>query len=399
MTEGKYTSPRWNATTKLVVTLILVVVIGALLVEFQSLIPPLMMSFIIVYLLYPVADFIRKRTGLAWGWAVSLVYLVILLILLSLAGFGGVELFFQVQSVISQAETGLDSLNSFIAQISSQVIVLGPFTYDLKALDLTTLSQNLLSALQPMLSQTGSLVGTVASGAASTVGWMFFELFISYFILVESGGLRQGILRIEIPNYGEDMRRLGDALGRTWNAFLRGQFIIVGITIATYTVVLSLLGVRYGIGLALLGGLSKFLPYVGPAILWVLLGFIAFFQDFKLGGLDPLIYAGLVVVVLMAVDQIIDSFIAPRILASALKVHPAAVVVSTLVAASLLGLLGVVIAAPMLATIQLIGRYITRKLFDLDPWAEDGTPAPVPDAAPQPPPAPKPSPKKQRPGK
>jgi predicted PurR-regulated permease PerM len=60
--------------------------------------------------------------------------------------------------------------------------------------------------------------------------------------------------------------------------------------------------------------------------------------------------------------------IMPRIMASALKVHPAAVLVAAIVGLDLLGILGVIIAAPLLATFQLVGRYFTRKLFDLDPW-------------------------------
>jgi len=70
------------------------------------------------------------------------------------------------------------------------------------------------------------------------------------------------------------------------------------------------------------------------------------------------------------IDWIIDSFVTPRIMASTLKVHPAAVLIAALIAANLLGLLGVVIAAPFLATVTLLGKYIMRKLFDLDPWPE-----------------------------
>jgi predicted PurR-regulated permease PerM len=55
-------------------------------------------------------------------------------------------------------------------------------------------------------------------------------------------------------------------------------------------------------------------------------------------------------------------------MAESLKVHPAAVLVAAIVALDLLGVLGVVIAAPMLATLQLAARYVVRKLFDLDPW-------------------------------
>ena len=72
----------------------------------------------------------------------------------------------------------------------------------------------------------------------------------------------------------------------------------------------------------------------------------------------------------LVIDQIFDNLISPRIMADALKVHPAGVLVMALVAANLLGILGVVIAAPILATLQLIGKYVLRKMFDQNPWPE-----------------------------
>jgi hypothetical protein len=72
----------------------------------------------------------------------------------------------------------------------------------------------------------------------------------------------------------------------------------------------------------------------------------------------------------LIIDQIFDNLVSPRIMADVLKVHPAGVLVMALVAANLLGILGVVIAAPILATLQLIGRYVLRKMFDQDPWPE-----------------------------
>jgi len=98
------------------------------------------------------------------------------------------------------------------------------------------------------------------------------------------------------------------------------------------------------------------------------MGVVTFFQPFKPFDLNPLLYTGIVVVVTLSVDQVIDTLITPRIMARTLKVHPAAVLVAALIAANLLGLLGVVIAAPFLATILLLGRYVMRKMFELDPW-------------------------------
>ena len=53
-----------------------------------------------------------------------------------------------------------------------------------------------------------------------------------------------------------------------------------------------------------------------------------------------------------------------------LGVHPAAVLVAAIIAANLIGIIGLVLAAPVLATINLVGRYVVRKMFDLDPWPE-----------------------------
>jgi predicted PurR-regulated permease PerM len=116
--------------------------------------------------------------------------------------------------------------------------------------------------------------------------------------------------------------------------------------------------------------LARFVPYVGPAINWVVLVLVAYFQTFKLFGLQPLHYALLVLVLALIVDQIFDNYVSPRILSTALKVHPAAVLVAAIVAANLLGVLGVVIAAPMLATVTLFWQYTMRKMLDLEPWPE-----------------------------
>jgi predicted PurR-regulated permease PerM len=224
--------------------------------------------------------------------------------------------------------------------------------------------------VQPFLSQTGTLLSTVAGGTVAFLGWAAFVMLVSYFVLVESGGLRDRILTVDIPGYSQDIARLGRELGRTWNAFLRGQIIIFLLAVAAFTVLLSLLGMRYAIGLALLSGLARFVPYVGPAINWIVIVLVAYFQDFKLFGLEPFYYALLVLGFALILDQIFDNLVSPRLLSQALKVHPAGVLIAAIVAANLLGILGVVIAAPMLATFTLLWNYTTRKLLDTDPWPE-----------------------------
>jgi hypothetical protein len=59
-------------------------------------------------------------------------------------------------------------------------------------------------------------------------------------------------------------------------------------------------------------------------------------------------------------------------------VHPAAVLVAAIVAANLFGILGVVVAAPILATATLLWKYIMRKMLDVNPWPEEEQRRPPP---------------------
>lgn len=364
----KTSSPHWETGTKLIVGLTLVAVVAGLLIKFQNILPPLIITIILAYLFNPAADFISQRLHLSWKLAVTLIYLLVVLILLGLLTLGGLGLVQQVQNLIALIQDSLNNLPALLKDISGRELQVGPFRLDLRQFDLSLLGEQLIRSIEPLLGQTGSMVGTLASGAFNFVGWTVFVLLVSYFVLVESDGLWHGILEFNLPGYQADLARMGQELARIWNAFLRGQIIVMGLAAVIYTVVLSGLGVSYALGLAVLAGLARFIPYAGPFVLWVTLALVAYFQEFKLFGLSPLMYALIVVGLAWIIDMIVDNFVMPRIMASALKVHPAAVLVAALIALDLLGILGVIIAAPMLATFQLAGRYFMRKMFDLDPW-------------------------------
>jgi len=372
MTDQKHvSSPRWGATTKLVVSLTLLVIIAALLVHFQALVVPIFLAFILAYLFYPVATLIDRVPHLSWRWAVSLMYILIIIIIGSLITLSGYGLVPQIQSLITLVETSITKLPTLLNDALTWVSQVSPIPINVNTINLDSLAQQLLSYIQPILGSTGQILGAAASSAASFFGWGVFVLIVSYFIMTESGGLRGNLLKIKVPGYSEDFDRLGNELKRIWNAFLRGQMIVFSLAFIFYFFVLSVLGVRYAIGLALLAGISKFLPYIGPAIVWVTLGLVSYFQAFKLFGMSPWAYTVLVFVVALLFDQLLDGFITPRIMASALRVHPAAVLVAALIFADLLGILGIIIAAPMLATFILFGRYTFRKLLDQPPWPDE----------------------------
>lgn len=379
MTETNQTnSPSWGGNTKLVVALTLIVLIGALIVNSQTVITPLLIALVVSYLFHPIADFFQHKFKFSWGLSVGIIYLIILIILIGSLTLGGVGLAQQIQNLIVNVQDAIQGLPELIQTASEQVFQIGPFTLDLRTLDLNGISQQILGAVQPLLSRTGTILGSVAGSAANFLGWTLFVLLVSYFVLAESGGLKDRMVKIDIPGYTEDISRLTRELGRIWNAFLRGQIILFFLTIIIYSIALGVLGVTYAVPLAFLAGIARFVPYVGPAINWGILVIVAYFQVFKLFGMEPWSYTLLVLIVAVIIDQIFDNILSPRILSDALKVHPAAVLVAAIIAANLFGFLGVVVAAPLLATTLLLWNYTMRKLLDLDPFPDEEIHQPPP---------------------
>ena len=361
-------SPKWSSNTKLIVGLTFVAVAALLLISFRNILGPLLLAFVLAYLLYPIVTFLHMKLKINWRLSATLFYLLLLLALLGLLTWGGFAIFEQVQNLIKFLQNILTNLPDLLTKWSSQPVQIGPFSLDFTKFDLSTISQQLLSVVQPLLTQTGSLLGSVATGAASTIGWAIFILLFAYFTTSETEGTPNRLLDIHIPGYSYDLQRMRVELGKIWNGFLRGQLIIILITVVAYTIILGILGVRYYFGLAVLAGLARFIPYIGPAIAWVTYALVCIFQGSTFANLTPIAYALVVVGIGMVTDWILDNIVNPRLMSNALRVHPASVMIVVLIAASWLGLIGIVLAAPVLATVKLLIDYSARKLFDQDPW-------------------------------
>ncbi|HHY88285.1 MAG TPA: AI-2E family transporter [Chloroflexi bacterium] len=364
-------SPRWSSTTKMVVAITLVAITGGLLLRFRQIIGPILASFVLAYLMYPLASLIVRRVRISWRFAVTLLYLLLLMIIIGSLTASGLALVEQVQSLITFLQRQVREFPEFIDQLSqTRIDLFGMFVLDFNQLNLDDITNSILGVVQPMLSELGSLVGAIASGAVSIVGWILFSLLISYFLLADSGGMREKLIQVRIPGYQEDINRMGEELGRIWNAFLRGQLTLFLITVGIYVLLLGVLGVRFYYGLALLAGLARFVPYIGPGVTWVTYGLVSFLQGTTLFGLQPLAYSLVVVGIALLVDIFMDNYVTPRMMGSALKVHPAAVMVAAIVSANLFGIIGMVFASPVLATLKLVITYIGKKMFDLDPWED-----------------------------
>ncbi len=354
-------SPRWASNTKMVIGIATIALIAALMVQFRQIIGPLLLAFILAFLLHPLANRLSTWTSFSWRMAVNLIYLLLVIILVGALTLTGFALVQQVQSLVDFVTRFVNDLPALVTELSNRQIQIGPFSIDFSQFDLSTLAWQVLDVVSPMMGQAGSLVSKLATTTVTVVGWGIFVILISYFLLSESGRLPENLVPIQIPGYNADTRRLGLELTSIWNRFLRGQLVISILAALAYVVLLTALGMRFTLAIALMAAVGRFVPWIGPAITWFVTALVALLQTSNYFGLQPVTYAAVVLVSCLILDQIFDNIVVPRLLGKTLGVHPAGVLISALLLARMIGIVGLVLAAPVLATLTLVGRYVTRQ--------------------------------------
>jgi predicted PurR-regulated permease PerM len=361
-------SPTWGTTTKALIAFAVMVIFAGLLLRFSDVIPLLILAVILTFIVLPLIQFMVLRLQFPWALASNIAMLLVVALIIGISTAAGVAIVQQLQGLFLLVQRFLLTLPDELARLSATNYILGPWVIDLSQFDLQLLGEQLLATVQPLLGEVSGLITQLASGALESLARVVFVLAITYFLTFDYRRIRAAIKGIMIPGYTEDVRRLRIALIRIWQAFLRGQLLIVLMMSVLTWALMSILGVRYAIGLGVLGGLAKFIPIVGPTTAGLIAALVAIFQPGNWLGLTPFGHGVLVISCVIVLDNAVDYLIIPRIFGTTLKLHPVVVLIGLLIGASLAGVLGLLLSAPTMATVILMGRYTYRKLFDLPPW-------------------------------
>ena len=372
-------SPPWTLSIKIIVAVVVLLLTVLVIWRFNSLIAPLVLACILAYLLNPLVSLAVQRLKLKRGAAVLLVYGLLLLIAIG----GGVALGFvafdQASVLMNLLPDNLEDAAQIIQDefsvLSERTFAIGPYNIGLTNLppgfSLQSLTQQAINLLRPVFSSGGSLAAQVAQATINGISVGFLVLVLSIYIAKDTPKIWEAISDLATqPGYRQDANRLMAEFSRIWDAYLRGQVILALVIGIIVSIMLSLLGVTSSLGLGALSGVLEFLPIVGPFVGTSAAVLVAFFQSDTIWGLESWQYALMIAVLMGLIQGLENNILVPRIVGDALDLHPLIVMISVLMGASLAGILGAVLAAPVVATIKLLGTYAWRKMLDLPPFPE-----------------------------
>lgn len=362
------TSNRWGNVTKIVVTTILVLILIALLITFRVMIAPTIVAFLLSFILgYPV-NWIQQRTGWARGATVAIIYLSILLLVAITPAF----FYSRLAEIATSLQTSFDELITTLQNPSAApVLHWGPFDLPLETMleDVGGLLANFLSAV----STTNPF--TIARGVTTSILTIIYVLVLNFWILKDFYKLQRFIFEQIPTSYQEDVRRLSQQLGNVWHSFLRGQ-IVLGLVVGSITwVALTIAGMPNAGALAILAGFMEFLPTVGPGFSATVGVVLSFFSQSMWLPLEGFSFFLLILTIYCIIAQFETIHLIPRLVGGRVKLHPAVTFIGIISGAIVFGLLGVLLATPVLGSTRVLLSYIYHKLLDQEPF--DLAPAPL----------------------
>lgn len=348
------------------VLLIITMSAGAiwLLSHVSLLVIPLLIAALLATLLQPAHRLLLKLKfpPVLSSLTLTLALVLVVVALLTLAGQQLAAGFVTMQASVSAG------IRDFIALIESWGISFDALNY-----------QELLNDLGSTLQANSGAILSGALGFGSTATNIGAGIVMALFALIfflKDGPKIWGFLLNFVPRIH---RRAVDGAGYAgWGAlgsYVRVQIFVAFVDALGIGLGAWILGVPLAMPLGVLVFLGSFVPIVGAVLtgaVAVLLALVA----------NDWINALLMLLVVLAVQQIESNVLQPLVMGKAVNLHPLAVFLAVSAGIATLGLVGAVFAVPILAFINEFIKYLSRK-----PWLDDPDPEPQLTASPPPEPA------------
>jgi putative heme transporter len=329
-------------TWRLIVIAAGLALVGWLAWEMRVVIFPVVAAVLISALLAPA---VRRLRASGWnrGWSAAVVVIGFLILVAGLLTVIGEAVGDQFGQVAVQAEEGLESIQRWLA---------GP-PFNLSAEQFRDwIDQVVASVSENREAITAGALST-ATLAVELVTGVLLGLFSLIFFLYDGERIFAWLVRLMPRNSRERVSTAGHLAWLTLTQYVRGTVLIALFDATFISILLLILGVPLALPLGLLVFFGAFVPLVGAFVTGALAVLVALVAN---GWLQALI----VLLGIIAIQQLEGHVFQPFVLGRMVRVHPLAVVIAVALGAYAAGIIGAVVAVPLVAVANTVLSYLVN---------------------------------------
>jgi predicted PurR-regulated permease PerM len=359
---------RWPYATKLTISLLLLGLFIYLLSRFNEIIPPIIIAVIIAYILNPIVNYLHVRIHIPRSLIIVLTFVIVLAIIIS---FTIVIIPIFASNLPSTEINTQHLIKSLEAALSQQYHILGITILPSAFLDQVIVA--LRGFIQPVIGQTVSIV----SGIITSIIWIIFIILVSFYLIKDGSRLEEWLTSHLPPLFLQEYLWMHDEINQIWSSFFRGQLLLSFIVSIIFIVAGSLLGLPFALPMGILAGILEFLPSIGHAIWLFIASLLAYFLGSTWIPIQNWVFMLIIIALHLFFGQFDLNYLIPRIIGRSVHLPPLVVILGIVSAALLAGVLAIPLAAPTIASVRIIGRYIFANLFDIE-WTPISVIQPLP---------------------
>jgi predicted PurR-regulated permease PerM len=374
--EGQAVSPVWGRETRRWAAVGMVVGVMVLgLVLLLGILDSIIMAALLAFLVEPILRGLVNRLHFPKWLSILATYLVVaavalgavlvlpILIINSIAQIDFAAIVASFESWLTEAAAEL-AATDFLGLDLSGLTAIGDASEEAAGgtglLDPGSLLSAFQEALVAVAGVAGLLIGIIAA--------IIFVLIIAVYLSAGSDRYFQAMAKLIPQNHVVEVTELGRRLNRSWNDYVRGQGIMILVIGFTTWVVCWLIGVPGALFLAVIAGLLEVIPTFGPIIATVPAVIIALIQGSTRLEISNLLFAVVVIIAYTLIQQLESNIIAPRVMGNSVQLPALVILISITAAYQLFGILGALLAVPVVANVRILLSYLWAKVHSRDPW-------------------------------
>jgi predicted PurR-regulated permease PerM len=354
---------RWIPAVLIAFVLLTGIIIGGSII-----LVPLLTSFALAYMLEPLVKVFERR-----GWSRTTAVLATLFI--AFIAFT-LALIFVIPSIWSQLVKSYEQLPS---ALEAGHRVIDPLIARLK-----TASPPVYNVLQSWLqrvrspeqqAQIGSTIGSWLQGGllrlVTATSSLLDLLLIPFFVFYLLSDYRKMKARVErwIPlRYRAICGGLLMKINHILSTYVRNQVVIAFVMGLLYSLGFAVLRVPLALTIGMISGFLNFVPYLGT-----LTGMVLAVSFTALDGAGPARLIG-VLAVFVVVQSIEGYYLTPKLLGASLNLHPLVVLVGLVIGGNLFGLVGIILAVPVIAAATVILRFLEENVYQASEFYQRSSP-------------------------
>lgn len=353
---------RWFFIASLVVLLGIIIYYTTIVLNILSIpIGIILWSIVIVFCLRGIVDGLEKR-GVKRIFGTAIAYVIMFLVL----GACIVLVFSPLFGVGNQFDSLIQSIPTYINQIRDWTNHLyAEYAVFLQDATIQEYVNNAFASLtnwaSSLASQSAQGVAAFGSGVANTLLVVGFALVVAFWILLELPAIGKELTRLLGSRHGEDLMMLEITFTRVMGGYIKATVIQCGIIAVFCGIGFAVMGLPSAAALGLITGILNIIPVIGPWLGGALAGVVGIF-------VSPLI-AIIAIVYTVIVQQVVYTFVSPKLMSNSVDIHPALVILALMVGSALgfamsgfLGsFIGMLLSIPLAAAAKSIFVYYFEK--------------------------------------